>query len=554
MIRSRLTRRSLLATAAAATITALPASPRAAGTPPVASPAASPTASLPAGATAACTLNVRLDTETRILTGTEAIVWRNTTGRTQDTLFLRLYPNAAYYDDAETRLSQIRVDGQAATPTLHADPTVAAIPLGRPVVPDDTARIDLAFETRVPLGASGSFGILGLDAARGSWALADWYPILAGWEPERDAWYLDAPTPFGDPTFPETAAYTLDLTAPEGFALVSTGEVTAVTRTTGREGAIPSRTWRVKSGPVREFAMTLLPETSDGNGDLHHLPATDAPPASPAETPVASPASDRTRDDPAVSLAIYTGEDIPGLADTILTTARTALPAYRALLGPLPIGSLEIASARLAGANGVSWPGMIWLDLSTLTRDGELSDLEVPGLRFTMTHEVGHQWIGGLVGLNSNDHGFLLEGLTNALAIGVIREAWGATAAVEATARFVAGPYSGLVRDGRDVIAAQPLTADTNVVLRALGVYGKAGLGFEAIRQAMGDAAWRAALGDLAARFRFGIITPGDLRAALVASTPDPQRAEVEARWTFWFEDARTTPADIDPVVQGAGA
>ncbi|MGN6483058.1 MAG: hypothetical protein ACTHMX_01525, partial [Thermomicrobiales bacterium] len=166
---------------------------------------------------------------------------------------------------------------------------------------------------------------------------------------------------------------------------------------------------------------------------------------------------------------------------------------------------------------------------------------------------VGHQWIGGVLGLNSNDHGFLLEGLTNALAIGVIREAWGGVAAVEAMSRFVAGPYSGLVRDGRDVVADQPLTDETNTVLRALGVYGKAGLGFEAIRQAMGNVAWRSALAAFAETFRFRIFTPDDLRTALIASSPEAAQAEVEARWTFWFEQDRTTLEDIDPIVQAAG-
>ncbi|HWK79490.1 MAG TPA: M1 family aminopeptidase, partial [Thermomicrobiales bacterium] len=414
-----------------------------------------------------------------------------------------------------------------------------------------TVRIDLAFETRVPLGASGSFGIFGVDADRGSWALADWYPILAGWEPERQAWYLDAPTPFGDPTFPETATYALTLTAPEGFALVSTGEVvSSLPASADRRVAVPSVTWRVETGPVREFAMTLLPTHSDADGALRRVPSAPGA-ATPSATPVATPLA--AGDDPAVSLAIYADEDIPGMADAILGAARTALPHYRALLGGLPERALAIASAHLAGANGVSWPGMVWLDLTTLVRDGELSDIERPGLRFTVTHEVGHQWIGGLLGLNSNDHGFMLEGLTNALAIGAIREAWGADAAVEAMGRFVAGPYSGLVRDGRDVIADQPLTADTNTVLRALGVYGKAGLGFEAIRQAMGNAAWQSALGAFAELFRFRIFTPDDLRTALGASSPASVQADVNALWTFWFEQDRTTLSDIDPIVQGAG-
>ena len=509
-------------------------------------PAATPEAHFPGSATAAYALDLRLDAEARTLSGTGSIAWRNTTGRGQDTLHLRLYPNAAYYGDAGVSLSTVTVDGRPATAALRdGDPTVASIPLGRTVAPGADVQIAFAFETVVPAGQAGSFGILRFDQQRGSWALADWYPILAGWEPARDAWYLDPPTPFGDPTFAETATYTLALEIPSGLTLLSTGDL--VSTATGHAGPDPSTIVRVETGPVREFAMALLPTSSDAEGDLLQVPA---PVSGAPATPGATPDIDAGAD-PAVSVCLYTSEDIPGLADAILDAATTALPRYRALLGALPERALTIASAHLAGANGVSWPGMIWLDLSVLARKGVLDDQERPGLRFTVIHEVGHQWIGGLLGMNANDHGFLLEGLTNALAIGVIRDVWGADAAIEAMGRFVAGPYSGLVRDGRDVIADQPLAGDTNVVLRALGVYGKAGLGFEAIRQEMGDTAWRAALGAFAGAFRNRIFTSNDLRTALTAAASSPDR--VGELWTFWFERANAALPDIDPVVQGAG-
>ncbi|MGC4190076.1 MAG: M1 family aminopeptidase [Thermomicrobiales bacterium] len=539
MTSSRLTRRAF-AGALSAIALRFPTTPRAAAQPtPVATPIAGPS---PDAATA-YTMDVTMHAESNSLAGTESIAWRNGTGHPQETLFLRLYPNAAYYTEAETVLSHVTVGGHPATAILHADdPTVASIALGRTVKPGEHVRLDLAFTTRVPLGSAGSFGIFGVDKDRGTWALADWYPVLAGWELDRDAWYLDAPTPFGDPTFPETAMYTLTLETPAGYALVGTGEVVA--DSPGQSGSSPTQTRRVETGPVREFAMALLPDTSDTDGELRRFPT------APADaTPAASPSTGGN--DPTVSLALYADEDIPGLADAIVDAATTALPQYQALLGALPLGHIEIASAHLAGANGVSWPGMIWLDLTTLVRDGALSEEERPGLRFTVTHEAGHQWIGGLLGLNSNDHGFMLEGLTNALAIGTIRDAYGADAAVEAMGRFVAGPYSGLVRDGRDAIADQPLTDDTNVVLRALAVYGKAGLGFEAIRQELGNDAWQAALAGFAQHFRFGIFTPDDLRTALMAAASSPDR--VAALWTFWFEQAKTTLPDIDPIVQGAG-
>ncbi|HWK79165.1 MAG TPA: hypothetical protein VNP95_00285, partial [Thermomicrobiales bacterium] len=132
MVPPRLTRRSLIGLAAGTVAGAaiLPAPPCARATAtPVASPL--PLSVLPEAITTAYTLDVRLATKTRILGGRESIAWRNTTGRGQDTLFLRLYPNAAYYGDGETTISGITVDGRATQSPPGDDPTVATIPLGR---------------------------------------------------------------------------------------------------------------------------------------------------------------------------------------------------------------------------------------------------------------------------------------------------------------------------------------------------------------------------------------------------------------------------------------
>lgn len=532
----RITRRILITAAGGAAVGRFATAVRADSTP---LPIASPTTLLEAAAN--YQFDVRLNTETRVIDGTATIAWRNATGRPQNTLYLRCYPNAPYYNDGEMTVSTVRVDDRPAQTSSPADdPTVLAIPLGRTVPPNDHITIDLAFRTTVPLEASGSFGIFGIDQERGAWSLADWYPILAGWEPEREAWYLDAPTPFGDPTFPETATYDLTLETASGLTLAHTG--TLVTQQS--RGA--TTTWRVTTNPVREFAMMLLPNTSDADGILERHPT-----QPPAASPMVATAMPAEHSDPSVSFLCYADEAIPDLIDVVVDTATALLPHYAALLGQLDETGITIASAHLAGANGVSWPGLICLDLTVLVRDGALGEEERPGLRFTVAHEIGHQWVGGILGLNSNDHGFMLEGFTNALAVGAIREAWGAEAAIEAMGRFVAGPYSGLVRDGRDERADQPLTSETNTVLRSLAVYGKAGLGFEAIRQAMGNDAWRSALSAFAMAFRNHIFTPDDLRTALTDAASDP--AAIATLWTFWFEQTETTLPDIDPIVQGAG-
>lgn len=478
-------------------------------------------------------ITVTLKTETRQLVGTETIDWQNTTGHAQKTLYLRLYPNADYYGEAETNVHDVRLDGIPVATPGGDDPTVLSIPLGHAVAPGDRVSIALSFVTIVPLGSSGSFGIFQLDPKSSVWTLADWYPILAGWEASTGAWYLDRPTTFGDPTFSETATYEIGLTAPGTLKMAGTGDVTDSVATS--DGNVLHT---IATGPVREFAMTLMPDAGSGHGVVQ------------ATREIKGVRTDANREF-TVRLTLPVAAAIPGLEDAILDAVTAALPIYAEWLGTLPTDEIDLAAASLDGATGVSWSGLILLDVSSLLIDGVLSDQERMGLTFVVTHELGHQWIGGVIGSNSNDHGFMSEGLTNALALDVLRELDGPDAASAYLQGFVAGGYAALVRDGRDAIADAPITNDMNGVIRGLVVYGKGGLGFEAIRQELGEDAFRAAMTAYAARFRFGIATPEDLLASFTSHEGD--HVNIMVLWTFWFELADAKMADVEAVFVGAG-
>jgi hypothetical protein len=502
-------------------------------TPAIFDPPATSTATSALEHRTAYDLNVTLETETRRLVGTETIDWHNTTGRTQDSIYLRLYPNAEYYGDGDTSITQVLVDGVAAATPSGDDPTVLEIPLARSVGMGESATVSLAFTTVVPLGSSGSFGIFQLQLKTGTWMLADWYPIVAGWEESRGNWYLDRPSTFGDPTFSETASYRIALTAPGALDVSVTGDDT---ETSAAGNGLVTHT--MTTGPVRDFAMTLLPTEGSTNEIVQSERALKG-------------VSDGAAKEFVIRLTLPRVDSILGLNDAILDAVAVALPAYASWLGTLPADEIDITSASLDGATGVSWSGLIWLDVTSIVRDGVLSDQERMGLKFVVTHEIGHQWIGGLIGSNSNDHGFMTEGLTNALALEVLRGLEGADAASGYLQGYVAGGYAALVRDGRDAIADAPITSDMNGVIRGLVVYGKGGLGFEAIRQGLGDHPFRAAMRLYATRFRFEIATPEDLLH--VFTVEELADGSAQALWTFWFERAETTLADVEAVFANAG-
>nr|MBA2469767.1 hypothetical protein [Chloroflexia bacterium] len=433
-------------------------------------------------------------------------------------LYFRLYPNADHYGDGQTAVSAVTVDGQLAESTLWTDATVLEVELDPAVPSGEDAVIGLAFETTVPATSGASFGILGGDRETGWW-LADWHPILAGWE-AGSGLYLDPPTRFGDPTFAESATYDLTLTTPDQYLVLGSGSTTGATV----DESLDLQTTTISTPPGRDLTLSL-------------------PLAEDTETTVRSVAG--------IDVRVTLPDDLarPGLAEAILAVAADTLPVYESWLGEYPGDELDITAVPLAGAGGVSWSGIVWLVLAPLVEDGELSAGARERLGFVLTHELSHQWIGGIVGSNNNDHGFMTEGLANALSVLAMREREGVEGAERYLREWVASGYRAMLASGRDGIADAPLTDETDIATRGHLVYGKAALGFEAIRQAIGDEAFFAGLAIYARDYRFAISTPDDPRRAF----EEASGADLGPLWSFWFEERATTVADVDAVLHGFG-
>ena len=464
-------------------------------------------------------LTVELIPERSEIAGTMTVDWINTTDESQASLYFRLFPNADYYGNGGTDVLAAAADRASVEPIEGDDPTLLEIPLPEPLAVNDRTVIELAFQTVIPEPTGASFGVFGGSIDQG-WTLADWYPIVAGWE-EGSGWYLAPPTRFADPTFGDAATYRVSFTAPGDLHVVSSGhEMSATPRlqagTTLHE---------IESGPGRDFTLSLFPKTSFTDIET-------------AEEAV---------DDVIIRASLPGSIAVPGLTDAIVEIASDAFPLYESWLGAYEQPELDLTIANLSGATGVAWNGIIWLDLADIAADGALSEEEVAQLRFVITHEVGHQWIAGIIGSNNNDHGFMSEGLTNTLAILVLRDRLGESGAEDYLRGWVAGPYAALVRDGRDAIADEPVTNDSNIVLRSSAIYGKAALGFEAIRQEIGDPAFFAALSAYAADYRFAVSDPADLLHAFEAAA----ERELSSLWSFWFEESTTTIDDVDAVLNG---
>ena len=113
---------------------------------------------------------------------------------------------------------------------------------------------------------------------------------------------------------------------------------------------------------------------------------------------------------------------------------------YSAAFGPYPFRELDFVEVPLSLAYGVSWSGVLFISESQLALPAE----SLASLDFTILHEIGHQWWGGTVGANSNDHTWMVEGLTNATAVLAQAAIQGPTAATDSLNAWIVGPYLNL--------------------------------------------------------------------------------------------------------------
>ncbi|CAN5613027.1 M1 family metallopeptidase [soil metagenome] len=463
----------------------------------------------------AYTIDVALDAPASTLRGEMEVVFTNHTGIPLSELPFRLYPNAEYYGEGGLSISGLAVDGEPAQPRLSVADTVITAPLGKLLALNQKITIQMAFETIVPVDSSGSFGIFSHDAGRDTWILADWYPIIAGWDPDN-GWELDPPTRWGDPTFAEASIYDVRVSVPAAMSVVSTGA------TNGLAEGETIDSVEIATGPVREFAMVL----DDG-------------------FQVSEAAADGT----IVRLHVDEATNASG-AGGVLQSAVDAVEAFAGRYGAYPYDELDIVQTELAAALGVSWSGVIFMDAAGMSAALAQPDAITDQFLFTLVHEIGHQWWGGLIGANSNDHAFMNESLTNYLTVVAFEDMYGEDASQSLLQRSVAGPYLAQLTESGDGVVNVPIQDATNILSYSRLVYGKGGLGFLAIRLEIGDEAFFMALRSYTEMYAFELAGPEDLLAVFEQAA----NQSLGELWQFWFDASQTTAEDVDELLAAAGS
>lgn len=449
-------------------------------------------------------MDVAFDPAASAIGGEMTVTWRNPASTPLDEVWFRLFPNAAHYGEGNLAVTDLAVDGTPVVPELALADSALRVPLPEPVAPGESAEITLTFTTIVPADSTGSYGIFQRDTRNGSWVLADWYPILAVYE-EDDGWDLPPVTSFGDPTYAPSAFYDVWIAAPDDLTVVTTGVLAEEAET----GDATER--RYIAGPARDFVIVADDDHVAGHVDV---------------------------DDTRITLWSAPGL-APATSEKTLAVAADALRYYNAWLGPYPAREVDLVQVDPSGALGVAWAGLLFLDGPSLL--GTYGEHDPDGLASIVGHEMAHLWWGILIGGDSNEHPFIQEGLATVSSLLFLEATYGPEVAAGELEAWVIGPAWRLLNAG-DAIVDLPIAEGQNESVRSNAAYGKGSLGFLAIRQEIGDEAFAAALRDVAIRYRWGEMSPADLRAAFERASGQ----DLSALWSHWFDEAAMTSEEIE--------
>jgi len=407
-------------------------------------------------------LKMWVDTESGVLTGTEQISFSNRTNTPLGDIALRLYPNfpADVFGkggDVRMDVSAAAVDGQAADTHYAAQQTAVLLAVPHPLDPGATTTLSITYTATLRPWRDGS------------WPLPSYYPMLA----IRDStgWRLDVTT-FADHVYAESAIYAAEITAPTDLSIVATGS-TIATQAHG-DG---STTYRVRSGPVREFALTL--------GDFSVAPAM----------------AGANRD---IAVNVYTARHNRLNTQQIADLAARALGDFDQRFGAYPYAELDIQLLPYDFDGGDEYPGLI-----LLYSDGQID----AGTRYVAAHEVAHQWWYGVVGNDIYRSPWLDEALAQYSGIVYDEDVAGAAVAEMDWEREVLRRYRGALDDGDLPIGLGIDDYPTfNVYYRT--IYGKGAVFLGTLREQLGDEAFFKGLQVYYQSRRYRVATTEDIQQA----------------------------------------
>ncbi|GGY80708.1 hypothetical protein GCM10010300_25880 [Streptomyces olivaceoviridis] len=393
------------------------------------------------------TVNLSSDTSGTVWTGRESVTFTNASATALGEVYLRLWDN--YHGSCDAMPVKVgNVTGGTAG-ALSVACTALEIDLPSPLAQGQSATIGFDLGITVPSGAD-RFGHDGAFSFVGN-AL----PVLA----VRDGagWHLDPYTNNGESFYSLAADFKVTLDHPSTLLVPATGTSTDTPGSSGR--TVTTAT----ASKVRDFAWAAGPFTKISGTSAAGVPVN-----------------------------VYSVSGISSTsAQSMLSTARTAVDAHAARFGAYPYGELDAVIDNNYWFGGMEYPGFV-LDVVSTT---------------ALTHEIAHQWWYGIVGDDEYTSPWLDESFTD-------------YATDLAQGKTGSNCWSGVSwASSAEKITNSMAYWDAHSSRYSTVVYGYGKCALHDLRRVLGDTAMAKLLKDYATAHWYGVSTTAEFKAAAQAAT-----------------------------------
>ncbi|MFI1504242.1 M1 family aminopeptidase [Streptomyces sp. NPDC020597] len=393
------------------------------------------------------TVSLTSDAAGTVWNGHESATFTNASATALTEVYLRLWDN--YHGTcAAMPITVGNLTGGTAG-ALSVGCTALQITLAAPLAQGQSATIAFDLGITVPSGAD-RFGHDGAFSFIGN-AL----PVLA--VKDGAGWHLDPYTNNGESFYSLAADFRVTLDHPTTLLVPATGASVDTAGSSGR--TVTTAT----ASQVRDFAWAA--------GPFSKISGTSA-----AGTPI----------------NVYSVSGISSAnAQSMLTTAKTAVDAHSSRFGAYPYGELDAVIDNSFWFGGMEYPGFV-LDLVSTT---------------ALTHEIGHQWWYGIVGDDEYTSPWLDESFTDYatdLALG----------------KTGSGCWSSVSwASSAEKITNSMAYWDAHSSRYSTVVYGYGKCALHDLRRLIGDTAMAKLLKDYATSHWYGVSTTAAFKAAAQAAT-----------------------------------
>ncbi|HEX6202503.1 MAG TPA: M1 family metallopeptidase, partial [Thermoanaerobaculia bacterium] len=391
------------------------------------------------------------DPETRTITGTEHLRWRNDAAVPVPDLVFHHYLNAFANESstfmresggqlrgvrfAEREWGWIEIDRftladgtdlkaveeyvtETASGTNPDDRTVARYPLPAPVPPGGWIEMEIAFTARLP-------EIFARTGAHGDYVLAgQWYPKIAVFEeageggatePGWNAHPFHAHSEF----FADFGDYDVTLTLPDRYR----GKIGATGRRVEESATEATVTERYVQRGVHDFAWTAHPAFVVVRDRFD--PAADVPAEQRSEIARVLGVDEAELALTPVDLELFVQPANARQAGRYLAAAKAGIRGYGLRLGAYPYETLTLVDPPLGGygSAGMEYPTFITLGAHPLLAVPPFHRLMFPEI--VTVHEFGHQYFQGMIASNEFEESWIDEGINSYYENVVMEEAFG---------------------------------------------------------------------------------------------------------------------------------